>query len=40
MAIAVPHSPQNFSPRWVGALHFGQEPARGVPQFVQNFRLS
>jgi hypothetical protein len=35
--IAVPHSPQNFSPGWMAAPHFGQVAMRAVPQFVQNF---
>jgi hypothetical protein len=38
--IAAPHSPQNFSSGWMGALHFGQLATRGVPQLVQNLRPS
>ena len=37
---APPHSPQNFSPGWTGAAHFGQVTTRGAPQFVQNLRPS
>src|SRR5690242_2311944 len=37
---AVPHSPQNVSPGWTGAPHFGQVVTRGAPHVVQNLRPS
>jgi hypothetical protein len=36
----VPHSPQNFSPGWLEASHFGQVTLSGAPQFAQNLRPS
>src|SRR6516165_6448233 len=35
-----PHSPQNFSPGWLEAPHFGQVTLRSSPQFAQNLRPS
>jgi hypothetical protein len=39
-SLSAAHSPQNLSPGWIGAPHFGQEATRGVPQVVQNLRPS
>jgi hypothetical protein len=35
-----PQSPQNFSPGWIVAPHFGQKATSDAPQFVKNLRPS
>jgi hypothetical protein len=39
-AKAPPHSPQNLSPGWLVAPHFGHEVVSGAPQRAQNLRPS